>query len=63
MKNKKSAQPDLKSHVGEWVAICNKKVVACGADPGNVMDMARQICGSKETTIFRVPEKDQILLL
>ena len=50
-------------HAGEWVVVCGQKIVACGESPSVVIDNARAICGDKETTIFRVPENNQILLL
>ena len=51
------------THGGEWVAVCENKIVACGDKPSIVIDKAREICGEKETTLFRVPENNQILLL
>ncbi len=63
MKKSKSIENELKKHVGKWVAICNRKIVAFGNNPSNVMDKAKVLCGTQETTILRVPEKSQILLL
>ncbi|MBI2631987.1 hypothetical protein HYW75_03215 [Candidatus Pacearchaeota archaeon] len=63
MKKSKPIEKELKKHIGEWVAICNKKIVACGSNPSSVMDKAKDLCGNRETTILRVPEKSQILLL
>ena len=63
MKKNKSIEKELKKHVGKWVAICNRKIVACGNSPINVMDKAKELCGNREATILRVPEKSQILLL
>ena len=63
MKKNKSIEKELKKHVGEWVAICKKKIIACGDNPSSVMDKAKELGGSQETTILRVPEKSQILLL
>jgi hypothetical protein len=58
-----SMQKELKRHIGKWVAVCGKKVVYSARDPGLVMDRAKEICGDKETAIFRVHEKGQVLLL
>ena len=63
MKTDKTLQRELRKYVGKWVAVCGKKVVAADKNPGNVMDIAKELCGNKETTIFRVHEKNQILLL
>ena len=63
MKKNKSIENELKKHVGKWVAICNRKIVAFGNNPSSVMDKAKDLCGNQETTILRVPEKSQILLL
>ena len=59
----KSVQREMKKYVGKWVAVCGKKIVCSNKDPGIVMDEAKEICGNKETSIFRVHEKGQILLL
>lgn len=54
---------NLGSHKGEWVALRGKKVVACGDDPGKIMDIVKQKYANVETVILKVPEKNQILLL
>ena len=62
-KSSKIAEKELKKYMGKWVAVCGKKIVCSSSDPGLVMDRAREICGDKETNIFRVHEKGQVLLL
>ena len=53
----------LEKHVGEWVAVCEDKIVAHDKNPKKVMGEARSICGSKKRSIFRVHDKNQIMLL
>ena len=41
---------DLSGHIGEWIAICNDKVVANGDDAKTVLNEAKSICGRKKSS-------------
>jgi len=53
----------FKKFAGKWVGLCDNNIVAHNEDAGKVIDLINKKCGDKKTTIFKVPEKNQILLL
>lgn len=52
---------DLGSYIGEWVAVCEGKVVSHGKDVRNVAKEARKICGSKKFLLSRVPSEETMI--
>ena len=53
---------DLSKYSGSWVAVSGNKVVATGVSASEVLTKAKK-ASSKKSTIMRIPEKKQILLL
>jgi len=52
---------DLSSYIGEWIAICNQKIVAHGKDIKNVFKEAREKYPKSKPLITRVPEKETMI--
>ena len=52
---------DLSSYTGEWVALCNGKVISHGRNVKQVLKEARQSCPGKRPLIARVPEKETMI--
>ena len=52
---------DLRDYIGEWVAICNKKVVAHGKNLKRVMSSAKKKYPKKEPLVVWMPEKGAML--
>lgn len=54
-------QANVNSHIGEWVAVCEGKIVAHGKSVKDVANEARKLCGSKKILLARVPDKETML--
>jgi len=54
---------DFKKYTGKWVGLCDNKIIASSKDAGYVIDNLKKNCGDKETSIVRIPERGQVLLL
>jgi len=52
---------DISRYIGEWVAICDKKIVSHGKDVKEVVKEANLKCPGKRPLIVRVPEKETMI--
>lgn len=52
---------DLSKHAGEWIAICEGKIIAKGKDIKKVHDKAKEKYPSKRPLITKVPEKETMI--
>lgn len=52
---------DLKDFIGEWVAICNQKIVSHGTDVKRVFMEAKQKCPKERPFLARVPSKETMI--
>ncbi|OGJ22333.1 hypothetical protein A3K73_03820 [Candidatus Pacearchaeota archaeon RBG_13_36_9] len=52
---------DVSEYIGEWVAICDKKIVAHGKNVKEVVKEASQKCYGKRPLIARIPEKETMI--
>ena len=52
---------DLSGHIGEWIAICNDKVVAKGDDAKTVLNEAKSLCGRKRVLLTKVPDEKTLI--
>lgn len=48
---------DLSGYIGEWIAICNEKIVSHGKDVKKVYREAREKHPTERSLLTRVPEK------
>ena len=52
---------DLDSYIGEWVAICDEKIVSHGKDVKKVFSEAKERCPQKQSLVTKVPEKETMI--
>lgn len=52
---------DLSGYLGEWIAICDEKIVAHGNSAKKVFEEAKRKCPSEKPLLTRVPEKDTMI--
>ena len=48
---------DLEKYIGEWVAICNNKIVSHGKNAKEVFEKAVEKCPGKKPLLSKVPSK------
>ena len=53
---------NFNKYAGQWIAVSGNKVVANAGSASEVIDEAKKKTKDK-STIMKVPEKDQVLLL
>ncbi len=53
---------NVDSFVGEWVAICQQKIVSHGKDVKKVFQEAKQKCPKERPLLARVPDKETMIL-
>ena len=51
---------DLSEYIGNWIAICEGKIVANGLNLKNVFNEAKIKCPSKKPLVIKVPEKETL---
>jgi len=54
---------DFKDHAGEWVAICNRRVISSSVSITKVIREAKKKCGNKKPLFAKIPAKNQTLIL
>lgn len=52
---------DLSGYIGEWVAICDTKIVSHGRSVKDVFSEAKKKCPSKRPFLTKVPEKETMI--
>jgi hypothetical protein len=52
---------DVEAYVGEWIAICNERIVAHGTDVKKVFNHAKKICPKERPLLTRVPDKETMI--
>ena len=50
-------EADLDKYTGEWVAICDNKIVAHGKDIKKVFKESQEKCKGKKPLLSKVPSK------
>jgi hypothetical protein len=50
-------ETNLQEYEGEWVAICENKIVAHGKDIRRVFEDARKICPNSKPLLSKIPSK------
>jgi hypothetical protein len=54
-------QANLGKYIGEWVAICNQKIVSHGKDAKAVFDEAKKQFPKQRPLLTRVPDKETMI--
>lgn len=52
---------DVAPYIGEWVAICEGKLVSHGKDVKKVFAQAKQKCPTKRPLLTRIPSKETMI--
>jgi len=52
---------DLGHYIGEWIAICDQKLVSHGKNVKKVFQEAKKKCPGKRPFLTKVPEKNTMI--
>lgn len=52
---------NLDKYIGEWVAICDNKIISHGKDVKKVYEESNKKCGGKRPLLTKVPEKETMI--
>jgi len=52
---------NVDSYIGQWVAVCNEKIVAHGKDAKKVFYEAKEKCPQERPLLTRVPDKETMI--
>lgn len=52
---------DVNEYIGEWIVICDKKIISHGKQVKEVVKEANQKCSGKRLLIVRIPEKETMI--
>ena len=52
---------DVSEYIGEWIAICDNKIVSHGKKVKEVLKEANNKCPGKRPLIARIPEKETMI--
>ena len=52
---------NLDNYIGQWVAICEQKIVAHGKDAKKVFKEAKEKCPKERPLLTRVPDKETMI--
>jgi hypothetical protein len=54
-------EADLEEYVGEWVAICDNKIVSHGKNIKLVFEEAQKKCPNKKPLLSKIPSKSAMI--
>ena len=52
---------NVDSYIGQWIAICDQKIVSHGKDAKKVFREAKKKCPNEKPLLTRVPDKDTMI--
>lgn len=52
---------NVDSFIGQWVAICNQKILSHGKDVKKVFKEAKEKCPKERLLLTRVPDKETMI--
>ena len=52
---------NVDKYIGEWVAICNQKIISHGKDVKKVFEEAKEKCPKDKPLLTRVPDKESMI--
>ena len=53
---------NVEEYIGEWIVICNQRIVSHGKDVKKVFEKAKLLCPKERPFLARIPEKDTMIL-
>jgi hypothetical protein len=54
-------ETDLDEYKGEWVTICDNKIISHGSNLKEIVEMAKKECKNKKFLITRVPSEETMI--
>jgi len=54
-------QANVDKYVGEWIAICEEKIVSHGKDVKAVFKQAKEKCPKGRPLLTRIPDKETMI--
>ena len=54
-------ESDLSQYIGEWIAICENKIIAHNKNLKEVVSKAKEISGEKRFLLARVPSEEAMI--
>lgn len=54
-------EKNLDNYIGEWVAICNNKIVSHGKDPKKIFEEAKSKHPNQKILLARIPDKETMI--
>jgi len=54
-------ETDISKYIGEWIAVCEGKIIAHGKTLKNVAREAKSACLGKKFLLARVPDKETMI--
>ena len=54
-------ETDVSDYIGEWIAICDGKLISHGKNVKEVFIEAKSKCPGKRPLIARIPEKETMI--
>ncbi len=54
-------ETDLDKYKGEWVVLCENKIVSHGNNLKEIVEEAKKKCGNKKFLITRVPSEETMI--
>ncbi len=52
---------NVDDYIGEWVAICEERIISHGKDAKKVFEEARKACPKERPLLTRVPGKETMI--
>jgi len=54
-------ETNVDSYIGQWIAICNQKIISHGKDVKKVFEEAKKKCPNERPLITRIPDKQSMI--
>lgn len=54
-------ETDMSNYIGEWIAICDGKLVSHGKNIKEVFDETKSKCPGKKPLFAKIPEKETMI--
>jgi hypothetical protein len=52
---------NVDAYIGQWIAICDEKIVSHGTDAKKVFQQAKKKCPAHRPLLTRIPDKDTMI--
>ena len=54
-------ETDLERYTGEWITICDDKIISHGNNLKEIVEEAKKKCGTKKFLIAKVPSEETMI--